>query len=390
MVGRMARTGAEGLDRDRHDLRAAGLKTGSSSPAAARPAATGTRVQGRLGARELMTRPDGDRTDAAARVLERVRSVADPRAVVEAFGSSIYAPAHADDVDILVSDDDPARLVAALGLTLLPTLPPRLHGVLEGTPVDITVVTGDDELARRMRCGPRDAALLAAQLRDHGRNDVFQAAWPHVRRFVRARALGRNGLGWFGSFGWALLVAVPLVHDRELREVSVGAALPAWLGWLSRLSLGARIGFDAIRQGDPEPLYIAAPAPPPRDVARLTKRAAAVLFAEARSAARAIGDAGTDADAIDRIADLADDPPVGTTLVVAGPGEHTRWRYEGVARGVLRELETLGAIRSWGRFDVAADGHWQHRITVPAHRARSAHQLVTDWLALNSIDASLE
>ncbi|HEY0476638.1 MAG TPA: hypothetical protein VGD37_03890 [Kofleriaceae bacterium] len=336
-----------------------------------------------------MTRPDGDR-DPATRVLERVRSVADSRATVEAFGSSIYAPAHADDVDVLVSDDDPARLAARLGLELLPTLPPRLHGVLEGSRVDITVVISDDELTRRMRSGPRDAAMLAAQLRDHGRDEVFQAAWPHVRRLVQTRALGRNGLGWFGSFGWALLLAVPLVHDPELREVPCGAALAAWLHWLSRLSLGVRIGFDGIRQGDPEPLYVAAPAPPPRDVARLSKRAATVLFAEARSAARAIGDATGDADAIARIRDLADDPPAGTTLVIAGGDEHTRGRYDGVARGLLRELEALGPIRSWGRFDVAADGGWQHRITVPPHRARSARELVTNWLAQSSIDAALE
>jgi len=338
-----------------------------------------------------MTRPDGDRTPhAAERVLERVRAVADPRATVEAYGSSVYAPTHADDVDVLVCNDDPDRLAVALGLARLPTLPPRLHGVLEGERVDVTVVTGDHEVARRMSSGPRDAAMLAAQLRDHGRDEVFQAAWPHVRRFVQSRALGRNGLGWFGSFGWALLVAVPLVHDRELREVPVGAALPAWLRWLARLSLGARIGFDAIRQGDPEPLYVAAPSPPPRDVARLSKRAAAVLFAEARSAAQAIGDAASDADAIDRIRDLADDPPSGTTLVVGGNDDHTRGRYDGVARGLLRELEALGAIRSWGRFDVPADGGWQHRITVPAHRAQSARQLVTNWLSLSSIDASLE
>ena len=31
------------------------------------------------------------------------------------------------------------------------------------------------------------------------------------------------------SFGWALLLAVPLVRDRELREVPLGAALPTWL-----------------------------------------------------------------------------------------------------------------------------------------------------------------
>ena len=60
------------------------------------------------------------------------------------------------------------------------------------------------------------------------------------------------------------------------------------------------------------------------------------------------------------------------------------------ARGLLRELEALGAIRSWGRFDAAADGGWQHRITVPAHRARSAASWSRNWLALNSVDAALE
>jgi hypothetical protein len=336
-----------------------------------------------------MTSPAQD-PSPAARVLERVRAVADSRATVEPFGSSIYAPAHAEDVDVLVCDDDPARLAAALGLTPIPTLPPRMTGTLEGVRVDVTVVTGDDELARRMRSGPRDAAMLAAELRAHGRDDVFQAAWPQLRRFVRTRALGHNGLGWFGSFGWALLLAVPLVHDPELRTAPPGAAVPVWMRWLSRLSTGARIGFDGIRQGHGEPLFIVAPAPPLRDVARLTKRAAAALFAEARAAALAIGDATSDALAIDRIADIADDPPAGTTLVIAGDDDHTRGRYDGVARGLLRDLEALGAIRSWGRFDLAADGSWQHRITVPAHRAQPARELVTRWLALTRIDAALE
>jgi hypothetical protein len=281
-------------------------------------------------------------------------------------------------------------LAAALGLVQIPTLPPRLIGTLEGARVDVTVVTGDGELAQRMRSGPRDAAMVVAELHVHGRDEVFQAAWPHLRRFVRARALGHNGLGWFGSFGWALLLAVPLVQDPELRAVTVGAALPAWMRWLSRLAPGARIGFDAIRQGHAEPLYLAAPAPPPRDVARLTRRAATTLFAEARSAAAAIGDATTDAAAIDRIADIAQDPPPGTTLVIAGDDDHTRGRYDGTARGLLHDLEALGAIRSWGRFDQAADGSWQHRITVPAHRARPARELITRWLALNRIDAALE
>jgi hypothetical protein len=134
---------------------------------------------------------------------------------------------------------------------------------------------------------------------------------------------------------------------------------------------------------------VAAPTPPPRDVARLSKRAATVLFAEAKAAARAIGDAASDGEAIARIRDLADEPPSGTTLVVEGDCDHTRGRYDGVARGLLRELEALGAIRSWGRFDGVTEHGWQHRITVPAHRAQSARDIVTEWLALNSIDASL-
>jgi hypothetical protein len=338
----------------------------------------------------MTSAPEEPALTAAERVLARVRAVADPRADVEAYGSSVYAPAHAGDVDVLVSNDDPVRLAAALGLTPIPTTPPRIHGTLEDVSVDITVVSGDGDLAARMRAGPRDAALLAGQLRDAGRDAVFQSTWPHVRRFVRTRALGHNGLGWFGSFGWALLFAVPLVADPELREVPLGAALPAWLRWLSRLSLGARVGFDGIRAGNPEPLYIAAPAPPQREVGRLSRRAASTLFAEGRAATLAIGDATTDAEAIERIVDLADDPPAGTTLVIAGDDEHTRGRYDGVARGLLRELEAVGAIRSWGRFDLTGDGGWQHRITVPAHRAKGAREVVESWLTLTRINAVLE
>lgn len=325
-------------------------------------------------------------------MLARVRAAtaaAAPDAVVEPYGSSVYAPAHASDIDILVSDDDPARLAAALGLALLPTIPPRLHGTLEDTPVDITVVRGDDDLARRMRAGPRDAALLAEHLHHHGRDDVFQATWPHVRHFVRARALGHNGLGWFGSFGWAILLAAPLVTDPTLRAAPATTAFPHWLRWLARLAPGTRIALDGTRPGDPEPLFLAAPAPPARDVARLSKRAAAHLFAEARATALAIGDATTDAAALARIADIADAPPAGTTLVIEGDDDHTRGRYDGTARGLLRELEALGAIRSWGRFDATAGGGWQHRITVPAPRAQAARANVERWLELTNLDARL-
>lgn len=328
-------------------------------------------------------------SEAAARVLERVRAVVDVRARAEVFGSSVYAPAYAEDVDVLVCDDDPPRLAAALGLTLIPTSPPRLTGTIDGTKVDVTVVSGDGELASRVRAGPLDAAMLVERLREHGRDEVFQATWPHVRRFVRTRALGHNGLGWFGSFGWALLLAVPLVQDAEVGAAAPGEALPRWLRYLARLAPGTRVSFEATRRGDPEPLYLVAPAPPTRDVARLTKQAAAALFAEARAAALVIGDAQRDLDALARIRDLAADPPSGATLAIGGDDEHSRGRYDGVARGLLRELEALGPIRSWGRFELDPDGGWQHRITVPARRAALARELVEEWLALQRMDASL-
>lgn len=266
-------------------------------------------------------------------VLARVRTAAGAQAQVDLYGSSVYAPQYAGDVDILISHGDPMRLASALGFELLPTTPPRLHGVLEGVPVDISIVNGDDHLARNMRFGPRDATLLAAQLRDSGRDDVFQVTWPHVREFVTRRALGHNGLGWFGSFGWALLLAIPLVN--ELGDVAPGAALPVWLRWMAKLSLGARLSFDGARGIETDPFFLAAPAPPARDVARLSKRAAEHLLGEAGTAVVAIGDATTDAQAIDRIADLARTPPAGQTLVVSGESEHGRGRYDGMARRLL-------------------------------------------------------
>jgi len=331
----------------------------------------------------------GDVAAMAAQVLAQVRAAAAPSAVVELYGSCVYAPTHASDVDVLVSDDDPARLAAALELTPIPTVPPRMHGVLAGVPVDLTVVVGDGEVARAMRAGPRDAAALVDHLRAHRRDQAFAAAWPHVRRFVRARGLGHNGLGWFGSFGWALLLAAPLATDRELADARPGAVVPGWLRWLARLAPGAVVGLHGTRAGASEPFYLAAPTPPARDVARLSKRAATVLFAEARAAVSAIGDAATDAEALDRIADLAAAPPPGTTLAIVGEDDHSRGRYEGVARGILVELEALGAIRSWGRLDLEPDGGWRHHVTVPAHRAHSARDVIARGLALAMIDAEV-
>jgi endonuclease/exonuclease/phosphatase family metal-dependent hydrolase/uncharacterized protein (UPF0248 family) len=312
-----------------------------------------------------------------AAIVERVRAVAGGE--VEPFGSSVYAPGHAGDLDLLLSRGDPAELARALGLQALPTTPPRLVGELAGQRVDLVIA--DDP---RMRAGPRDAALLVEHLRLHGRHAAFLAAWPHVKRFVRLRALGHNGLGWFGSFGWAMVLAVPLAHDATLCAAPVGRVLAPWLRWLAALSIGARIGFGAVPPGD-EPLFVAAPAAPLRDCARLSQHAARALLAEARRVAALVAD-GDDVATLARIPDLADDPPPGETLAIAGTGEDARGRYDGAARGLLHEL---GAARSWGRFE--RDGeHWVHRITVPAHRAPTARAIVEDWLARTYIDAALQ
>ena len=97
--------------------------------------------------------------------------------------------------------------------------------------------------------------------------------------------------------------------------------------------------------------------------------------------------ATTNEDAIRRLVDIARDPPAGTTIAITGNDEASRGRYEGMARGLVRELEELSPTRSWGRFDVTADG-WQHCITV--QRAEAAIALVEHRLAVANIDAIVE
>jgi hypothetical protein len=292
---------------------------------------------------------------------------------------------HASDVDVLISHDDPVRLADKLKLELIPTTPPRLYGEIEGTPVDITVVNGDDLEARKRRAGPRDAAMLVDHVRH--RQTVFQAEWPNVKRFVQLRALGHNGLGWFGSFGWALLFAIPLMD--ELREVPTKEVFPAWLRWLGTIAQGTRLSLEGKRTGGLEPLFIEAPAPPVRDVARLTPRGGAHLLAEAKHAALVVGDATTAADALARMTDIADAPPPDETLVITGEREESRGRYDGQARRMLRDLEAIGPTRSWGRFDRSGQG-WHHRITVSSKNADVARDLIEHWLTISSIDAIVE
>jgi hypothetical protein len=155
-------------------------------------------------------------------------------------------------------------------------------------------------------------------------HEAFLAAWPHVRAFSRARALDRNGLGYFGGFGWALLLAIPLCHDARVCAAPAGRVLAPWLRWLGALRPGARLGLDELRTGDPEPLYLAAPAPPSRNVARsMTAGTAATLFAELRRAARLLGDPSdlADADALSRVAARAEAALAAAAMFIGDPGD---------------------------------------------------------------------
>jgi hypothetical protein len=210
-----------------------------------------------------------------------------------------------------------------------------------------------------MLAGPRDGRALLQHLRDHGRHVAFLAIWPDVRRFVHARALSGNGLGYFGSFGWAMLLAIPLCHDRV-------DTLDAWFAWLARIEPSSRLGFDAARPGDPAPLWIAAPTPPARNAARaVTPGTFAVLHDEFRRATRS-----------DPFANIDDEPPRGVRLTNEGPFA-SRGAYEGRFRALLGALESsLGpVVRPWGRITV--DGpRWRHHLVVPTDRADDARAVI--------------
>lgn len=300
-----------------------------------------------------------------AAIVDRVRSLVE--VPVLPFGSMVYAPEHARDLDLLVRGDQQHVEALAHGLALAPAGSGRLRGTVDGVDVDILVT--DDA---RLLASASDAAVLRDHLRAHGRHEAFAAAWPDVRRFAMARGLLHNGLGYFGSFGWALLLAVPLMHDEALCAVSAADAFAAWLGWVAKLRPHARIGLDEIRDDDPSQLHLAAPSPPSRDIARhLTPGTARTLFAELRHP---------------RTADLLDEPPPGTTLVVRGADRASRGRYEGQALSLIRELEKrVGTVRVWGRFDSEGTA-WSHRFTVGDRDADVALELVASWLAAAGLD----
>ncbi|HLL23688.1 MAG TPA: hypothetical protein VK427_16230, partial [Kofleriaceae bacterium] len=298
---------------------------------------------------------------------------------VSPYGSILYAPAFAADIDVLVETDLPvadfARELATIVDIAAAGSDVHLRGTLDGHTVEVAVSSraAPDE---RVLAGPRDGAALLQHLRDHGRHAAFLALWPELRRFIAARGLAGNGLGYIGSFGWALLLAIPLCHDTHLCRDPV--SIRDWFAHAAvLLEPGAHVSFTAGAVPDTAPIWLAAPTPPSRNVARgITAGTLAVLREELRHAARST-----------TLDDLAIAPPRGTTLYATGPAE-TRGIYEGKFRALLDTLEsTLGpVVRPWGRFE-RSDTAWQHGITVPDAAAGTARSLVEHHL--RTLDARL-
>lgn len=274
------------------------------------------------------------------------------------FGSAVYAPPHARDLDLHVRTTEPARVMAALAERFdLVAIGTRLRGTIAGTRVDLDLGLDDS--------GPRDAAKLVGHLRAHGRHEAFLATWPHVLQFVDARALGANGLGWFGSFGWATLLADAIAHDAALCEIESGLLFAPWLRWLAALDVAAQLG--PIGRG-------------------LTAGTTRLLRDELQHAARLARDASDDRDAIARVATAL---PVTGALAISGRDDASRGPYEGRFRGLLIALEAaVGLVRPWGRF--VRDGErWTHHVRVPDGKAATAIPLVVKWLANAGLTATV-
>lgn len=319
------------------------------------------------------TKPAGRYDDLIAQLREACQLV-DASSTVEPYGSIVYAPAHARDVDLVVETELAVEQFSAELAPLADLVEAGSASHLRGTVGNVAIeLSISSRLApdERMLAGPRDGKALRQHLLDHGRHEAFLAAWPSVRQFVHARGLLGNGLGYFGSFGWAMLLAIPLCHDSVLCTSAPERVMLDWFAWLSRLELGTRVGFSDATNAHGEPLWISAPSPPSRNAARAVTRGTFVgLREEFRKVHRAAG----------TYVDLLADPPRGKTLAITAPD---RGVYEGRFRALLGDLEAvLGpVIRPWGRFEVeGVDGSdWAHHVTVPPEHAVRASSIIESF-----------
>lgn len=201
---------------------------------------------------------------------------------VQPFGSRAYAPSlEGRDLDLLVT-------VQGSSSTVLDALEARLPAgrrisrqVLRGDHFDVVAIEAgaEDDDSRRFALGVTDANALRSTLERHGRAKVFDAVLPHVRAWSRERALEGNAFGYFGGIGWAVLLAAPLLHDRELCAAGPDEAFRLWQRWLAGLGRRALISLEPSPSFVHDDFTILSPAEPHRPITRaMIPSTRAVLF----------------------------------------------------------------------------------------------------------------
>lgn len=233
---------------------------------------------------ELDGRPSGalERTLRAA--IEATGDELGLRLTVHPFGSRAYAPnLEGRDLDLLVTVDGSSSLVLDTLEGRLPMSQRVSRQVLRGPQFDMVAIEAgaEDEDSRRFALGVTDAIALRSTLERHGRAQVFDAVLPKVRAFSRERALEGNAYGYFGGIGWAVLLAAPLLHDRELSGARANETFPLWRRWLARLDRRALVSVHPSPRFEHEAFTILSPAEPHRPITRaLIPSTRAVLFEE--------------------------------------------------------------------------------------------------------------
>jgi poly(A) polymerase len=352
-----------------------------------------------LGAKRASAETPARADDGAiARALHFVTSCVEGTgiaALVEPFGASRYAPRHAgDDLDVVVLvDTDPAGFVAALeaqlgarGAAHRRVTPAFVRAVREARHYDLHVVRVPpgqplapvgpwvehvaDAETRRALLGPRDAQVLRAALERHGRDEAFDALFPRVRAWSRARGLEGNAFGYFSGIGWAVLTAAPLLLDAKL---CVDGSWEAWRAWAQALAPDALVSVDPAATLGGEGLRLAAPARPFRDIARAMVPSTRAVLARELAAMRE-GDA---------LAELRG------VVVFTGNDEASLGRYQQRFLSLLPEIEAHTRVRPVGRVERAGDG-WRHVVGVDVPPARDLVARALDRLALGDVTFSVE
>ncbi len=248
------------------------------------------RVHATVGLGDGRVHATGELADPAQTELERtlrsaIHATGEDLGVqlsIEPFGSRAYAPSlEGRDLDLLVT-------VQGSSSTVLDALEDRLPAgrrvtrqVLRGDHFDVAAIEAgaEDEDSRRHALGVVDAKALRTALERHGRAQVFDAVLPQVRAWSRERALEGNAFGYFGGIGWAVLLAAPLLHDRELSAAGPDDAFRRWQRWLAGLDRRALVSLAPSPSFEHNDFTILSPAEPHRAITRaMIASTRAVLF----------------------------------------------------------------------------------------------------------------